>query len=371
MKCLILLTIFSTTILFNILIYYRSEFSTRFSIKKYTNYTECGYLLEAWNPNIHVLLIDLEFLKQLNYEICQWDKNKHIQIGVNKSYKNLEYSLDKNHFDVIYYTDDSEKDFLKFDIDGGRIIPRRFEASLSGNIAIPKDNQLFYHFWKRSKLLNCANVEMNRTEFQKPVLNASTASTLISRLRDELLDNGMFMFLTDGTLLGWYRECTIIPHTTDLDVSVFKDNYNPIYKKKVLNNESKYFKLWRSLGKEEDSLELTFIPKIERTPTIDIFIMYDGIEDGNLTYHYVSGVAGDGTKYKFSIPIYDPWCAAELHNHIFWVSCSPEEKLTHEYGPEWRKDHPSSVYTWNKSGKNGRIVGKFTKEEMRQYYVMY
>ncbi|CAP30106.2 Protein CBG10800 [Caenorhabditis briggsae] len=214
-----------------------------------TNYTECGYLLEAWNPNIHVLLIDLEFLKQLNYEICQWDKNKRIQIGVNKSYKNLEYSLDKNHFDVIYYTDDSEKDFLKFDIDGGRIIPRRFEASLSGNIAIPKDPQLFYHFWKRSKLLNCANVEMNRTEFQKPVLNASTASTLISRLRDELLDNGMFMFLTDGTLLGWYRECTIIPHTTDLDVSVFKDNYNPIYKKKVLNNESKYFKLWRSLGK--------------------------------------------------------------------------------------------------------------------------
>ena len=49
--------------------------------------------------------------------------------------------------------------------------------------------------------------------------------------------------------------------------------------------------------------------------------------------------SGDGTKYRYTYPIYDPWCAADLHDHIF--------------------------------GKNVKRVGKFGKEEMKKYYLQF
>ncbi|CAO4361289.1 unnamed protein product [Caenorhabditis nigoni] len=193
---------------------------------------------------------------------------------------------------------------------------------------------------------------------------------IMAKLRDELLDNGMFPFLNGGTFLGWYRECTIIPHTYDVDFAVFKYNYKPEYPYKLLNGESE-FKLVRMFGKLEDGLELTVVQKHEANPRIDIFLMYDGIENGVLTHHYVPGLGDDGTKYQYTYPIYDPWCAAELHDHLFWVSCSPKSQITHEYGPQWYLDHPSSTYSWSSSGKNIKQNGKLSEEEMKKYYLTF
>ncbi|KAF1768493.1 hypothetical protein GCK72_000305 [Caenorhabditis remanei] len=127
----------------------------------------------------------------------------------------------------------------------------------------------------------------------------------------------------------------------------------------------------RKKSKLEDSLELTVFMKGTRRPLIDLFVMYDEMENGSLTHHYVSGLNRDGTKYRYTYPIYDPWCAADLHDHIFWVSCSPMKQVKHEYGPLWYRDHPTDKYKWNKSGKNVKKVGKFSKEEMKKYYLKY
>lgn len=58
---------------------------------------------------------------------------------------------------------------------------------------------------------------------------AEAAVNELAQLRDELIEFEMYPFLSGGTFLGWYRECSIIPHTTDMDLMVFVEDYNPSY----------------------------------------------------------------------------------------------------------------------------------------------
>ncbi|CAP30104.2 Protein CBG10798 [Caenorhabditis briggsae] len=344
-----------------------TKWKSRFSF-----FTRCQHLLDERSPETEILLIDVDFLQKLteaNGTTCLWNERKPIKVGVDMKHKLNPHNLEDLGFEVFYYYNNASKDFLDFEMNAGRrLIPRKFKTRWIGNIEIPEDTQRFAEFWKRSSFRDCVGLDMKRSESDSVFLKGPETADILARLRDDLLDNGMFPFLNGGTFLGWYRECTIIPHTYDADFAVFKYNYKPEYPYKLLNGSSE-FKLVRMLGKLEDGLELTVVPKLKANPRIDIFVMYDGIENGVLTHHYTPGLGGDGTKYKFTYPIYDPWCAAELHNHLFWVSCSPKPQIIHEYGPQWYLDHPTSQFAWNSSPKNIRENGKLTKEEMKKYYL--
>ncbi|EFP11485.1 hypothetical protein CRE_19312 [Caenorhabditis remanei] len=332
----------------------------------------CEDLLYEWSPDQQVLLIDLEFLEKLDNEAegCMWNVTDRIRIALDiKSFSNPLPNYTR--FDIAYYSNNSSKDYLKFHIDGGRIIPKKFDTRWAGNIEVPEDSKRFAGFWRRSKFQECLALDMNRKDTDEPpVLPAQFSTNTLSLLRDELIDMGMYPYLNGGTLLGWYRECTVIPHTKDMDLAVFKENYNPEYAEKILRGETN-FKLIRKLGRLEDSLELTVTPDGRNNPRIDIFLMYDYVKDGKLVYRYTPGLEGDGTKMKYTHLLLEPSCAADLHDHIFWVPCDAKEQLKHEYGPLWYRDHPSEDYTWNKSPKNIVIAGKFTKKELRKYYVEY
>lgn len=65
----------------------------------------------------------------------------------------------------------------------------------------------------------------------------------------ELIEFNMYPFLNGGTFLGWCRECSVIPHTTDMDISIFANEYNPDYVKLLQSywNPSS-LEAWRMLG---------------------------------------------------------------------------------------------------------------------------
>ncbi|EFP11499.1 hypothetical protein CRE_19289 [Caenorhabditis remanei] len=332
------------------------------------NQTQCDDLLNEWDPEVPVLLIDLDFLENLKNEDCRWDETKRVKIGVHVKDKDRSI-IDTTRFNVVLYNSPDGKDFLEFYEDGKRIIPKRFETRKIGNFEIPSNPQRFIEFYKRSKFVECLGLEMDRDTSEEAEQNGTTSANILARFRDELIDMGMYPYLNGGTLLGWYRECTVIPHTLDLDFSVFKENYNPEYAEKVLRKNESAFDMRRMLGKLEDSHEITVVSKEEGQPAIDLFVMYDYVEDGKVIYRYIPGLNNDGTKYRYTHLLLDPTCAAEMHGHLFWILCNPIEQLKHEYGPLWYRDHPTSYFAWNHSGKNIVVAGNFTEEEMEKYYL--
>jgi hypothetical protein len=52
-------------------------------------------------------------------------------------------------------------------------------------------------------------------------------------------------FLMSGSLLGWYRECSLIPHTYDLDLAI-KDSF---VDEKLVPELARDFEMKHKLGK--------------------------------------------------------------------------------------------------------------------------
>lgn len=329
-------------------------------------HTNCISILNQMKLPVPFLIIDIDFLKMLDKNYCKWSSDEVLKVAVNSKYSPINYSNSK--LDIIFYENDSAKDYLDLKSEVRRLIPKKFQTHWVENIEIPTNIKQFTEFWKRSKFIDCLKLEVPRDK-SYVFMPAEPAVEELAQLRDELIEFDMYPFLNGGTFLGWYRECSIIPHTTDMDLSVFAKDYNPIYVELLHSywNPSS-FEVWRMLGMVEDSFEITIQTKKWFEYPIDLFLMYEGIENGKLTHHWVGGIATDGTKYKFTYPIYDPWCAADLHGHIFWVSCNPLEKILAEYGEDWKKDHLSSEYRWNYSQKNVQTNGKYTAEQMKMLY---
>ncbi|EFP04427.1 hypothetical protein CRE_25663 [Caenorhabditis remanei] len=329
----------------------------------------CKSLVSQMNTSIPILLIDVVFLQMLEKESCETCIGKPIKIGVDVKHLSATWILEDPRFEVLYFTNESAKDYLDFRSDPRKIIPKKFPTRWVGNVEVPNNIKMFVGFWQRAKFAECLNLHIPRAG-AKVRMPARPSSAVLARLRDEIIENEMFPFLNGGTLLGWYRECSVIPHTQDMDISVFAEDYNSGFVEKMERNDSS-FMIRRKFGMTNDSFELTLAPKDGFRVFIDVFLMYPGIENGTVTHHWVGGVSPDGTKYKYTYPVYDPWCAADLHGHIFWVTCTPNEKIVKEYGKLWYLDHLTSKYSWNSSGKNVKRNGKWTKEQMKEVYKVF
>jgi phosphorylcholine metabolism protein LicD len=76
-------------------------------------------------------------------------------------------------------------------------------------------------------------------------------------------------WLAGGTLLGWYRNCGIIPYTHDVDFAIWFDEYDQSVKNHFEKNET--VKLIKEFGTLNDSYELRLV---DMKYSYDIFITY-------------------------------------------------------------------------------------------------
>lgn len=53
-------------------------------------------------------------------------------------------------------------------------------------------------------------------------------------------------WLSGGTLLGWYRDCGVIPHTKDVDLAFLAEDYEEAVMEQFLGNEN--VRVWGTLG---------------------------------------------------------------------------------------------------------------------------
>ncbi|KJH53440.1 hypothetical protein DICVIV_00378 [Dictyocaulus viviparus] len=222
---------------------------------------------------------------------------------------------------IIHYENIPQKNYLLFYDSPTRIIPR-ISFQIHGNLSIPSDIGRFFEFWKRSILMHCRSLTVVRSE-QTRYLPLEKTLEAMSSFMSYLIEFDIYPILFGGTLLGWYRECDIIPHTTDIDFAALIKEHNPALLEHLLSNETK-FRLTRKLGQINDSYEFTLRPLDGGHPTIDLFWMYTV---GNESW--VGGTGGNGAKYKYTYPRYNHTCAADLLGHIFWVTCSPGQTVVH------------------------------------------
>ncbi|KAF8385253.1 hypothetical protein PRIPAC_74395 [Pristionchus pacificus] len=280
-------------------------------------------LLTHQGDVIDVYLIDIDAIEILQrncrsapkFPISVMIAHSDETIRMNHKIYNVSVYVDKGDY---VYLPNEEKAFKKQD------------HHKIGPILVPFDLGKFKKIHERSRLISCLNINMNRTNAKQHL--PQNFEVKLAELRDALMNMDAMPFLAGGTLLGWYRECAIIPHTYDADFGVLKTDLksNMFEQLKALSG----FKLSRRLGRNFDSLEFTVTAT--GGGSIDIFIVYDEVDDDRV---YTAGLDNvKGRRFKWIIPRAKGYCSGILGGRLFYVPCNVEETLRPNMADEWAVD---------------------------------
>ncbi|XP_013888474.1 ribitol-5-phosphate transferase FKTN [Austrofundulus limnaeus] len=146
-------------------------------------------------------------------------------------------------------------------------------------------------------------------------------------------------WISSGTCLGWFRQCSIISYSRDVDIGVFITDFRP---EVVSAFRDAGFSLKHKFGKVEDSLELSFL---DNDVKLDIFFFY---KDGGVVWNGGTQ-AKSGRKFKYIFPVFS-LCWAELLEVRVRVPCETLDYVMANYGPTW--NIPVKSWDWKTSPSN-------------------
>ena len=164
-------------------------------------------------------------------------------------------------------------------------------------------------------------------------------------------------WITDGTLLGYFREGDIIGHDIDADLGCLIEDYTDEIIPNFLKNG---WSLVSVHGEKKCGLELSFSKTNAR---VDIFFFYK--EEGRLWH---GAWAYDGTKGNFNLIkyIYDDFdlkCVNFLGTE-FMAPADTLKYVTTKYGSSW--DKPQKKWDWAFDPENSiqtDVYMKFNKHK--------
>ncbi len=135
-------------------------------------------------------------------------------------------------------------------------------VQLSGKnltLLLPSNVGLFRWEIEHNRFLKCnaqlkTAVEDSFPVSQKSVIDAKEVESLV-RVRDAFLSLPAPILLAAGTLLGWYRHCGFIPHTTDIDFMLSAEVYKSLSEENFYRTIMKTgFKPFQVLGRVRKSV---------------------------------------------------------------------------------------------------------------------
>lgn len=150
----------------------------------------------------------------------------------------------------------------------------------------------------------------------------------LKHIREILESNKKDYWLTAGTLLGWYRDCGIIPHTTDGDIGLLAEQYD--FNLEMIFRKSKTIPMIKKLGYINDSLEFRVG---NEGFEVDLFFNYMY----NQT-HMMYSIQAYRKVFRIFLTKMQDLCSTELLEEKFYVPCNPELMLNEIYGENlWRQ----------------------------------
>jgi hypothetical protein len=158
-------------------------------------------------------------------------------------------------------------------------------------------------------------------------MNSKIALNNLIELTSILKNNNVVHWITDGTLLGFYRENNFISHDTDTDIGVLFKSFDVNVVTDCLNSG---YKVHHILGYPKDSLEITFVKDGVRT---DLFFFY---EDGDKFHHSAFNKFSNLTYNRIDY-YYDKFEVKEdiYLNNSFFIPEDPLKFILTKYGPNW------------------------------------
>jgi hypothetical protein len=140
---------------------------------------------------------------------------------------------------------------------------------------IPADLSAFLFEYGHSVFLECnknlarLNLKKLGVKYKQDRKKNRMISPVLKHLTGTLESMQKHYWLAGGTLLGWYRDCGIIPFTQDVDVAIWSHEYDERVKRSFLGN--KVVRLWSTLGMANDSYEFRLFNDVF---TFDMFLVY-------------------------------------------------------------------------------------------------
>jgi hypothetical protein len=166
------------------------------------------------------------------------------------------------------------------------------------------------------------------------ISNLVDASTILSSYQ-------VTHFLTDGTLLGFYRDNDFIAHDTDIDIGVFASEFNiprmaAIYRAMM----EKGFIMLHNFGDWETCFEATFY---RHGIKVDFFFYRQ--KGDRYVFHAFKGrkVPEDVIEYWYPPHLVESLREIDFHGHRFMIPDETDNFLTHKYG-NWRV--PVTKWDW-------------------------
>ncbi|XP_068830137.1 ribitol-5-phosphate transferase FKTN [Capricornis sumatraensis] len=234
------------------------------------------------------------------------------------------------------------------------------------DVLIPKDPMHFLEEIPHSRFIECRYKEA-RAFFQHYLDDNTVEAMTFQKRAKELLQLaaktlkklGVRFWLSSGTCLGWYRQCSIIPYSKDVDLGIFIQDY----KSDIISAfQDAGLPLKHKFGKVEDSLELSFQGKDD--VKLDIFFFYEE------TDHMWNGgtQAKTGKKFKYLFPKFT-LCWTEFVDTKFRVPCETVEYIEANYGKTWKI--PIKTWDWKRSPPNVSPNGVWPVSEWDEVIQLY
>ncbi|XP_019745634.1 ribitol-5-phosphate transferase FKTN isoform X1 [Hippocampus comes] len=214
------------------------------------------------------------------------------------------------------------------------------------DIAIPLNISGFLAQHRRARFLECRYRDARRFLRLYPDDSSpealdfrNKAKSLLQVAAKTLARLHVPFWISSGTCLGWFRQCSFITYSRDVDIGIFISDYRPDIIAAFLDAG---LSLKHKFGKVEDSLELSFVMDGVK---LDIFFFY---EDGDLIWNGGTQ-AKSGRKFKYIFPRFS-LCWAELAEVRVGVPCETLDYVMANYGAAW--DVPQRTWDWKSSPSN-------------------
>ncbi|XP_078674570.1 ribitol-5-phosphate transferase FKTN-like isoform X2 [Branchiostoma floridae x Branchiostoma belcheri] len=238
--------------------------------------------------------------------------------------------------------------------DNMEIVPTKLDGA---KLNFPKDPAAFLQQIPEARFQEC-NYEQARAFYTAYGSNLTArdvgfirrAKSLLSKSKAVLDRIGVRFWIGGGTLLGWFRQCGIIPYTKDVDIGIwikdYKDTLIPAFQAAGLSLRHKF-------GKMEDSFQLAFRSENVK---LDIFFFY---EEGD-TMWYGSTHGRTREKFKYIFPRFT-LCWTELLDMNVRVPCQTLAYIHADIGTNWFE--PVKEWNWKSSAPNSQPNGHWPEEE--------